>query len=334
MTRPPNSPQVPPASTVAQAEASIALANETAFDALMAWMAEYIPTWGTSIALHLSVVLLAMFVAWQNNPPPVLGEYVAIPDPTRPTPRVEKRDTRPTQDVRSRSHEKMKPRESSFVFRPVESEIQGITDLGIRMPIDVIGLGPGTPGDGKEGLNLAGPTIFERPSAIDGIPSETAKVVYLVDRSGSMTDSLDIVKMELKRSIGELDDAAEFHVIFYSTGPGVEMPTRRLVHATERNKEMAFEFIDQVVAANGTDPSQAIDRAFAVKPDLIYLLTDGEFDRAIVDLVKRRNADGKVRVYTIGFLYHHDEVLRDIARQNGGEYKFISEAALAELTGG
>ena len=334
MTRLPNSPQFQPASTVAQAEASIALANETVFDALMAWLAEYIPTWGTSVALHMAVVLLAAFIGWQNAPPPpAFGEWVAIPDSPRPPRDVVKRDTTLPQDL-PRSHGQKIPRPISFFFRPVESDMAGITEFGERMPIDVIGLGPGTPGNGKEGLGDFGPRIFDRPWAVGGIPSETAKVVYLVDRSGSMTDSLDIVKMELKRSIGELEEASEFHVIFYSTGPGVEMPTRRLVHATERNKELAFEFIDQVVAGNGTDPSQAIDRAFAIKPDLIYLLTDGEFDRAIVDLVKRRNADGKVRVYTIGFLYRHDEVLRDIARQNGGEYKFISESALAELSGG
>ena len=333
MTRPPNSPQFPPASTVAQAEASIALANETAFDALMAWMAEYIPTWGTSIALHMAVVLLAMFVAWDPVPPqppfnPVPG---IVPETTRPPRDVEKRQESNLASLRSRSNNKMKPREGTFVFLPVESEIPGIADFDKRQTIAEIGIGGGPIGGSLE--DIGGGSILFPP--LRGIGTQgAAKVVYLVDRSGSMTDSLDIVKMELKRSIGELDDAAEFHVIFYSTGPGVEMPTRRLVHATERNKEMAFEFIDQVVAGNGTDPSQAIDRAFAVKPDLIYLLTDGEFDRAIVDLVKRRNADGKVRVYTIGFLYHHDEVLRDIARQNGGEYKFISEAALAELSGG
>jgi hypothetical protein len=332
MTRPPNSPQFPPASTVVQAEASIALANETAFDALMAWMAEYIPTWGTSIALHVAVVLLAMFVAWEKVPPP---EFLPIPrigpEPTLPRRLVEKRYDTNTMNLRSKTNNKMKPREGTFVFLPVESEIPGIADFDKRNTVVEIGIAGGPIGGSLE--DIGGGSILFPPLRRIGTQG-AAKVVYLVDRSGSMTDSLDIVKMELKRSIGELDDASEFHVIFYSTGPGVEMPARRLVHATERNKEMAFEFIDQVVAGNGTDPSQAIDRAFAVKPDLIYLLTDGEFDRAIVDLVKRRNADGKVRVYTIGFLYHHDEVLRDIARQNGGEYKFISEAALAELTGG
>ena len=128
------------------------------------------------------------------------------------------------------------------------------------------------------------------------------KIVFVLDRSGSMTCSIDYVKYELKRSIGTLDEKSEFHVIFYSSGPPVEMPTRRLVAATERNKKLAFEFIDSIIAQGETDPSKAIEQAFAAGPDTIYLLTDGEFDKAIVDLVKRLNAEKKVKVHTICFL--------------------------------
>ena len=165
-----------------------------------------------------------------------------------------------------------------------------------------------------------------------GGEEEPRGIVYVIDRSGSMTCSLDYVKSELKRSIGELSEDDEFDVIFYSSGPPVEMPTRRLVNATERNKQLAFQFIDGVIAQGETDPAGAIERAFAVKPDIIYILTDGEFDRAIVALVKRLNADAKVTVHTIGFLYREGEpILKQIADQNGGRYRFVSEKDLADL---
>jgi hypothetical protein len=168
-----------------------------------------------------------------------------------------------------------------------------------------------------------------------GVPMKAGhegKVVYVVDRSQSMTDSIDFVKYELKRSIGGLSEIQEFHVIFYSTGPPLEMPTRRLVNATERNKQLAFEFIDGVIAQGETDPSKALERAFECRPELIYLLTDGEFDRAIIDQVKRLNVGGKVTVHTIGFLYKTGEtVLKQIADDNHGNYKFVSESDLATL---
>lgn len=159
------------------------------------------------------------------------------------------------------------------------------------------------------------------------------KVVFVIDRSGSMTDAMDLVKHELKRCISELGagDAAEFHVIFYSSGPPVELPPRRLIAATERNKRLACEFIDGITARGETDPSEALESAFAVRPDVIYLLTDGEFERSVVDLVKQLNPDKRVKVNTISFLYGPHVVLKEIAKQTGGTYTFVSEADLASL---
>jgi len=95
-----------------------------------------------------------------------------------------------------------------------------------------------------------------------------------------------------------------------------------------------MDFIDDVVAMGETDPSRAIDRAFAVRPDLVYLLTDGEFDRAVIGQIGRLNAGGKVRVHTIGFVYTSgEEVLKEIAAGNGGLYKFVSTDDLAALGG-
>jgi hypothetical protein len=164
------------------------------------------------------------------------------------------------------------------------------------------------------------------------LPEEISSAVFVIDRSGSMTDTIDYVKFGLKMSIGELSEETEFHVLFYSSGPPVEMSVRGLVPATERNKMMAYEFIDSVTAEGETDPCEALRRAFACKPDVICLLTDGEFDKSVPGLVKSLNADGKVKVHTVAFLYRQGErELQKIAAQNNGTYKFISEEALGEM---
>jgi hypothetical protein len=158
------------------------------------------------------------------------------------------------------------------------------------------------------------------------------KVVYIVDKSGSMTDSIVYVNRELKRSLRALGVDAAFHVLFFSSGPPAELPFRKLVHATEENKRAADKFIDGIVPQGQTDPSDALSRAFALKPDAIFLLTDGEFDKAIVRSVRELNKEGKVRVYTIGFLYKQGEkTLQAIAADNGGAYRFVAESDLEGL---
>ncbi|MCX5675227.1 MAG: hypothetical protein NTX87_09470, partial [Planctomycetota bacterium] len=65
----------------------------------------------------------------------------------------------------------------------------------------------------------------------------------------------------------------------------------------------------------------------------ICLLTDRELDKSLVGLVKGLNAGGKVKVHTVAFLYETGgKVLKEIAEQNGGVYKFVSEADLACLS--
>ena len=296
---------------------------EGGMDTVMGWLALYLPSWGTSVVLHAAVFILAGFMAWQTQTITPPYEYKsAVVSETKH--KVEKRKRVQKQESRG----KLKPNPSSIVRQFTNNPVPDVATNKMEV-LQVIGVG----GGGKilggfEGLGTGGRGFF-------GAGSETEiahKIVYVVDRSGSMTDSIDYVKCELKRSIGELGEDTEFHVIFYSSGAPVEMPTRRLVIATERNKELAFEFIDGIIPQGETDPSKALERAFAVNPELIYLLTDGEFDRAIIDLVKRLNVGDKVTVHTIGFLYRTgEEVLKKIAEDNSGNYKFVSEADLATL---
>ncbi len=158
-----------------------------------------------------------------------------------------------------------------------------------------------------------------------GIEDDKAKdVVYVVDRSGSMDEILRYVQRELNRSIGGLGRDQNFHVIFYSSGPGVEMPPRKLVPATEENKRAAATFVNRQFAEGATDPSDALAKAFRNNPAVIFLLTDGDFDPAVRDQIRLLNREKKVKVNTICFLYRTgEELAMKIAAQNDGQYKYI-----------
>jgi len=308
--------------------------QEGAVDAALGWFSLYLPSWGSSFVLHVAVVILAIFIGTAPFVPQEVFTWTAVPEPKPPKPIIEKRPVLQNKKALGDPGRLNRPGPHTLFRVALDNPIRDVAPNNLDR-LDIIGIGPGghdrgdfdgMPG-GRGGFFGIGPKDeFEGPR----------KIVYVVDRSGSMTDSLVFVKYELKRSIGELPDAKEFHVIFYSTGPAQEMPMRRLVPASEHNKELAFEFIDSIVADGQTDPSKALEKAFAVKPDRIYLLTDGEFDRQIIDLMKRLNVGGKVTVHTIGFLYTtpgtaSEEILKTIASQNGGHYKFVSVEDLSAL---
>jgi len=320
----------PSSSNVCVSEASLAVSTERAWDRMLEWVALYIPTYGTSVVLHVAVGLLLAFMVISEPSQREELRYDAFMDPDARPLKTERRES--YDDLKSRGKRKLVP--TTFVHRPLQLDVPFLGESRLSNLLDpIIGRGNMFRGGLPEGLDQEGSRIFTRLDKTARDP--VSKIVYVVDRSGSMTDSIDFVKAELRRSITELGDDVEFHVIFYSSRPPVEMPTRRLVPATDRNKQLAFEFVDGIIARGETDPSKALERAFAVRPEQIYLLTDGEFDRAVVGLVKRLNAGRRVRVLTIGFLYDGGtDVLKEIARDSGGEYKFVSEQDLASILAG
>jgi len=323
----------PPAEPVTSATPEAAAAEEAppeeegGMGAVMNWMALYLPSWGSSVVLHAAAFILAAFLAWQ--PTVAQEEFKYTTGVVTTAPKTVEQRKKPEDKRQSRGH--LKPQPSTFAQQFTTNPFPDVASNNLDT-VKVIGVGAGgSKVGGFEGLGNGpggggGDNFFGAPS------EEAQKIVYIVDRSGSMSDSLIYVKYELKRSIRELGPEKQFHVIFYSSGPALEMPARRLVSATEDNKKRAFEFIDGISPQGETDPSDALSRAFAVKPELIYLLTDGQFDKAIIDQVAKANVGKKVTVHTIAFLYHDgDAVLKEIASQNKGTYKFVAESDLESL---
>jgi len=198
-----------------------------------------------------------------------------------------------------------------------------------QTPLGVIGIGGLRDiGTGKKLVISGGNVNFFGVKGGKNITS----VVYVVDASSSMDGRrIERAKAELKRSISELNLANRFTVFFFSDPDKVRefQPQRGLVIASGENKEACYRFIDSVEALGSTYPGPALERALRYKPDVLYLLTDGEFTEPVDGIIAVLNKDRHTKINTIGFCLNAQRdaqfinTLRRIARQNKGTFKLV-----------
>jgi len=160
-----------------------------------------------------------------------------------------------------------------------------------------------------------------------GILSGGSRFVYVIDCSSSMSGKpFDRAKKELKASIADLNETKTFSVFFFSNSSFpmfYPMSDSTLLAATDSNKSKVNLWIDGFSIWGGTNPRDSLLSALTLKPDVIFLLTDGQFDESTVQEVSAANKDSVV-INTIGFMDRGGEtVLKKLSEQNGGTYRFV-----------
>src|SRR5262249_10950430 len=134
------------------------------------------------------------------------------------------------------------------------------------------------------GTNLIG-SVRDRETAnafshLFGVPTGASSIVYVIDRSTSMglSGKLSHAKQELFESVRRLSPDARFQIILFNRS--IEMFSINngacLLPATIENKRMVGDFLRLVLAEGGTLPLPALKRALALKPDVIFFLSDAE----------------------------------------------------------
>ena len=209
----------------------------------------------------------------------------------------------------------------------------------------VRGAGGGQPGSGGNGpgagplarfgpaMNIGAPGFFGPPTVPE--PQGVHKVVYVIDHSGSMLDNFDFLREELKRSVNKLFPVQQFAVVTFAEDAEVLGPPT-LQRATRTAQRDLANQVDAVKAQGENDgqlaPFQhAFEKAFAMKPELIYFLTDGAFDPRLFAQIDRLNAHHTVRINTLAFVHadpQYESQLKRLAKENGGMYRFVSEKDL------
>lgn len=286
-----------------------------------------------SIFFHIGIAMifvLLYFVAVEATEDEDM--QIVVPDAVLsedPGGMLTKTPTKQKQQQSKQQSRVQSPRES-----PVPQE-SGKTDQPVRVGA------AGAAGGRGDAMIQAGGGGGPRSSFM-GSGGRAYHICYVIDRSGSMMDTFDLVTKEMMMSIARLKEVQDFHVLFFNDGPPLENPPKMLVPATAHNKALTGRFLQKLIAQGQTDPIPALERAFAVldradkrRPGkLVYLLTDGVFpnnDR-VIGFLATRNRDKSVHINT--FLYGSGgpargeqkqaaKVLQKIADAHGGDFRLV-----------
>jgi len=175
--------------------------------------------------------------------------------------------------------------------RPISPPVRPTELVGLTTELD-----PRAPNLTSSIASSAGPGSADAIAAADpgaqtfasfaGLRSKAAsRIVYVVDASGAMASSFSFVQDNLKSSIDRLGPTQHFQVVLFGDrrdrpegSPPFQLFTPRpgepdLVRATPTTQKLAAQWIDSVIPGGRSNPGAGLRAAFALEPDLIFLLS-------------------------------------------------------------
>ncbi|MEX0718227.1 MAG: hypothetical protein WD066_16655 [Planctomycetaceae bacterium] len=181
-----------------------------------------------------------------------------------------------------------------------------------------------TRGQALDEEGIAGPVRFL------GIPDKATRVVYVLDRSGSMAgEPLQLAKAELIASLESLQSNQQYQVIFYNTeatAMRLDGENDALYSASDVNRTKTRQYVNGIVADAGTNDLPAILKALSFQPEVIFLLTDGEgLTAADLGRIRQSNrSDARIHCvrFGIGSELAGGGYIERLAEQNGGTYLY------------
>lgn len=197
------------------------------------------------------------------------------------------------------------------------------------------------------GRNRSSGEPREKSGTFFGADAYGDEFVYVVDMSTSMgyrstygQTRFRIACRELLRSINELKSDQKFCVVMfcYRTRFMFDRPPRML-SATNVNKRRAAEWVNSLGLGGGTDPRYGVMSGLKLKPDAIFLLSDGEFNgRAVnshgirgnprIERIIEQQRNSMVPIHTIAFEdLENRRRLRGIAAMTNGTHRFVGNVS-------
>ncbi|MGL6193444.1 MAG: vWA domain-containing protein [Thermoguttaceae bacterium] len=188
---------------------------------------------------------------------------------------------------------------------------------------------------------LAGGTVSsESQTTVEfwGTQGTGTRFAFVLDRSGSMNENngwlIQTAKAKLINALDGLKDVHQLLIVFYNEEPTVYLSSGQtsasLIYATETNREAAAGFIRSIIPTGGTNHEQALIVAAKLKPDVIFLLTDGEKkdDLTPRQLQQIQNIAAGVQINVIQLGYGAEppgnNYLKNLSTRFNGQYQYVN----------
>jgi len=329
---------------------------------------EYLPSWLVSLVFHLALVLLlALFVVGSNGGGGSKGiqlEATSGSDGGDNGDDMLSASLEMPSELASQQLVEAPPVDIAELATPTETTqpIELLEPVKAPEAMTLAGAGDGDgggSGDGEgtgedDGLGDGVGNGDSAKTAIFGLVEEAQNFVYVFDRSQSMNSTfsytaegktvfsitpLVAAKAELVKSLEDLNPGNKFHIIFYNHeswvfDPGGRTSHRGLITLTPESRKRATGFVASVYGDGQTRHVPPLEMAIRMKPDVIYLLTDGEEkdDPSPDELARLRKLNkGKARINVIQFVFAPgvQSALEDLAKENGGRHIYMNISQLA-----
>jgi len=162
-------------------------------------------------------------------------------------------------------------------------------------------------------------------------------LVFLIDVSGSMSESLPLLGEAFVRLVDGLREQDRVAIVTYAGRAGVLLePTS----GNEKGKILAA--LAELQASGSTHGSDGIQKAYALAErhfckggvNRVLLATDGDFNvgitdpRALVSLIEKKRRSG-IFLTALGFGQANDHTLEQLADKGNGNYYFLDSLAEA-----
>lgn len=182
------------------------------------------------------------------------------------------------------------------------------------------------------------PVGMQAPLSLFGSPSVGRSFVFVIDRSKSMGASglgaLSAARNELTGALGKLSPSQRFEIVAYHQAPvtfGQKYYKRtQLTPVDEQSLARVKEFFGGLAAFGSTRHVFALHAALDLRPEVVYLLTDGgdpyPSPAQLRDLSHRAKRTGTaIHCLQFGFgpLQEDENFMMKLSRDNSGAFRYV-----------